>query len=176
MRWNSATWNFLKGDFYHSDVRRYTHNLLLLLSLLYSLFKKWTIPGKFFLDVGLLPRPLSFKKEPLKPLAICVILSECAFFFHFWSLSLHLQFVMWSSFLQPLLISHTLSHSNSSIVLVYMMIEIAWTEPLLSERGLGVRREVFAVLAFVGEAIVLSKVLGGKTRNIHMKLEELDNE
>ena len=66
MRWNSATWSFLKPDFYHSEERRHAHTFLLLLSLLYSLLKKWTIPEKFFLDVRL-SYPLSIEQKSLEP-------------------------------------------------------------------------------------------------------------
>ena len=74
MRWNSATWSFLKPEFYHSEGRRNAHTILLLLSLLYSLFKKWTLPGKFFLDVRVL-YPLSTDYKPLEPLFIAMTMA-----------------------------------------------------------------------------------------------------
>jgi len=39
-----------------------------------------------------------------------------------------------------------------------MIIQVAWTEPFMS-LVLGVRREVFPVLAFLGEAIILYKLI-----------------
>jgi uncharacterized membrane protein len=74
MRWNSATWSFLKPEFYHCEQRRYAHTFLLLLSLLYSLFKKWTIPGKFLLDVRLL-NPFSTESKTLDPHIIANIMA-----------------------------------------------------------------------------------------------------
>jgi hypothetical protein len=74
MRWNSATWSFLKPDFYHSEERRYAHTFLLLLSLLYSLFKKWTLPGIFFLDVRLF-NPFSTDYRALDPHIIAIIMA-----------------------------------------------------------------------------------------------------
>lgn len=74
MRWNSATWSFLKGDLYHSEARKYAHTFFLLVSLLYSLFMKWTIPGNFFLDVRL-TNPLDTQHKPLALLVIALIMA-----------------------------------------------------------------------------------------------------
>ena len=52
---NTNSWNFLHDDFYESEIRLNAQKYLLILTLLYFLFFKWTRPGHFLEDVRLLP-------------------------------------------------------------------------------------------------------------------------
>ena len=70
---------------------------------------------------------------------------------------MHLQFLQWTDFLQPLLVSSLPNLSIKEKSLVYIVIQVAWTEPLMS-MVLGLRRDVFPVIAFLGESIILYKV------------------
>ncbi len=57
--------------------------------------------------------------------------------------------------------------------MVYLLIQAAWTEPF-SSLMLGVKREVFPVMAFIGEAVVLWGIVV-EMKNLH-KLDEEEGE
>ena len=78
---------------------------------------------------------------------------------------MHLQFLQWTDFLSPLLVLSLPNLTIKEKTLIYMTLQVAWTEPFMS-LALGLKREVFPVMAFIGEAIILCKVIFEK-ENLH---------